>query len=74
MSYVQITRRTFRCDRVPIGQVPFFELNLEPHEEIVKFDVHSFGARHRKTEDYVATAWVLNRLDQGQAEGVRDAD
>lgn len=58
---VQIARHTVRCDRVPIGADPVFELDLGPHQSIVSFWTHVVSRPQRKTEDHVAVVWVTTR-------------
>jgi hypothetical protein len=64
MSLVQISERTIRLDRVPIGERPVFEIELEPNQEIVAFRAGvGWGTAGRKTEDHYASVWVATRLD-----------
>lgn len=66
MGLVQITERTGRVDRVPRGEKPMVEIQLEEHEQIVRFELHD-GERYferpgRKTVDWRWTATIATRL------------
>lgn len=64
MALVQISKRKGSVDRVPAGQTPLVELELEDNQEIVRFELHEslMASRERKTTDYWWEAWVATRL------------
>lgn len=62
MTHTQLTRRVVRADRVPAGQDPCFEFQLEEHHEILRFTVTHEGRPERKTVDWIAELWVLHRF------------
>lgn len=66
MGLVQITEKSGRVDRVPRGEKPVVQLDLEPHQEIVRFELQDgerfFDHPARKTVDWTWTAMIATRL------------
>jgi hypothetical protein len=66
MGLVQISERSGRVDRVPRGEKPMVEIQLEEHEQIVRFELHDgerfFDRPERKTVDWTWTATIATRL------------
>lgn len=72
---VQIKAYELRKNRVPRGQHVVFEIDLQPNQQIVHFQVHPglFSSPDRKTEDHHATAWVATNLGGQDPTGAPDA-
>lgn len=64
MTLVQIAVREGEIKRVPRGSTPVIEIELEPGQQIVAFDVdhRDYAFVERKTVDWTWTAWVATRL------------
>lgn len=64
MSLVQISERRGVVKRLKPGVRPVVDLHLEPHQQIVKFDINctTLFTRNRTTDDYAWTAWVATTL------------
>lgn len=62
MSRVQITKQTGRVLRVKPGVTPVVELDLEPHQRVVSFELDeiwpSAGGMDRKTTDWKWVAYI----------------
>lgn len=61
---VQITQRSGRANRVPEGQAPTIELDLEPHQQVVQLELRELNAYDvdRKTRDWTWTVTVATRI------------
>lgn len=64
MTLVQIQQIKGRVDRVPRGDVPVIELDLEPNQRVVYVSLSEslFDPRDRKTVDWHWIAYVENRI------------
>lgn len=64
MSLVQIARVTGRIDRVPRGDTPVVELDLEDHQRVVSVELKAllFDDPGRKTVDWKYVVYVETRL------------
>ena len=59
MSLVQLTKVTLSCERVPRGQNPVFQLDLDDDRRIVSVEYYwSVDQEHRQTVDHFVVVWV----------------
>lgn len=63
-SLVQISWRGARINRVPYGEMPVVELELDENQEIARFEIREINPfdTDRKTVDWFWSAWVATRL------------
>jgi hypothetical protein len=65
---VQISRKRLEDNRVPRGQEPVFEMDLEDHERIVAIDGHvTLDYESRQTVDHSVRVWVASYLGDSDA-------
>ena len=64
MSLVQVTYRQGEIKRVPRGQDPFIEIELDDRQRIIAMDMRRkiFINPERKTDDWTWWAFVETRL------------
>lgn len=66
MSLVQVVKRSGEVARVRPGVTPVVELDLEPHQRVISFELleaYVFSSSDRKTKDWKWVAYIESWID-----------